>query len=250
VVPQEPQELGADAACRDNLRRMLEYLPELSTLRRFADRIDWLFDTPKDYHQAGCRRGVILHDPEFRAVPELVKAMEQLDSEKFPKLMAYLKNPMSQRVRINNHVERTNRMDRFFEKVRYKWRRRTTLVRFVVFKLDEIWTKWSPPKADAVPLSRGARRRNPLACDRLQPRRVAWDCGGVQREVSRNRPFSLSPEGAQWDRARFGLESCGSRRRPRPFAPSRVERAFPDGFQVAITPRSRQVPPASRAAAR
>ena len=52
---------------RDNLRQMLEYLPELDTLRRFADRIYWLFDTPKDYRQAACRRGVILRDPVFRA---------------------------------------------------------------------------------------------------------------------------------------------------------------------------------------
>ncbi|MGC8642674.1 MAG: transposase, partial [Isosphaeraceae bacterium] len=29
---------------RDNLRRMLEDLPELRILRRFADRIYWLFD--------------------------------------------------------------------------------------------------------------------------------------------------------------------------------------------------------------
>ena len=29
---------------------MLSYLPELATLRYFADRIYWLFDTPKDYH--------------------------------------------------------------------------------------------------------------------------------------------------------------------------------------------------------
>jgi hypothetical protein len=28
--------------------------------------------------------------------------------------MAYLKNPLSRRVRTNNHVERTNRMFRFF----------------------------------------------------------------------------------------------------------------------------------------
>jgi len=33
---------------RDDLRQMLEYLPGLATLRRFADRIYWLFDTPKD----------------------------------------------------------------------------------------------------------------------------------------------------------------------------------------------------------
>jgi Transposase len=158
---------------RDDLRQMLEYVPELSTLRRFADQIYWLFDTPKDYHQAGCRRGVILRDAEFQAVPELVKAMEQLNDEKFPKLMAYLNNPVSRRVRTNNHVERTNRMVRFFEKVRYKWRRRKTLVRFVVLKLAEIWSNWSPPKAHAVPRSKGARRRNPVRDDGLQPRRVA-----------------------------------------------------------------------------
>ena len=96
-----------------NLKRMLEYLPELATLRRFADRIYWLFDTPKDLHQASCRRAAIVRDPAFLAVPELVKAMEQLDEEKFPKLMAYLNNPVSRRVRTNNHVERTNRMIRF-----------------------------------------------------------------------------------------------------------------------------------------
>ena len=37
----------------------------------------------------------------------------------------------------DNHVERTNRMFRFLEKVRYKWRRRRTLVRFVVLRLDD-----------------------------------------------------------------------------------------------------------------
>jgi Transposase len=126
---------------RDDLNRMLEYLPELSTLRRFADRTYWLFDTPKDLHQAGCRRAAIVRDAEFQAVPELAKAMEQIDDERFAKLMAYLKNPLSRRVRTNNHVERTNRMIRFLEKVRYKWRRRKTLVRFVVLKLDVIWSE-------------------------------------------------------------------------------------------------------------
>ena len=132
---------------RSDLTRMVEYLPELATLRRFADRVYWLFDTPKDFHQASCRRSALICDPAFRAVPELVKAMEQLDEEKFPKLMAYLNGPMNRRVRTNNHVERTNRLFRFLEKVRYKWRRRRTLVRFVVVKLDEVWGHWSPPKA-------------------------------------------------------------------------------------------------------
>ena len=116
-------------------------------MRRFANRIYWLFDAPKDFHQASCRRAAVLRDLAFQAVPELVKAMEQLDDGKFPKLMAYLSNPISQRVRTNNHVERTNRMFRFLEKVRYKWRRRKTLVRFVVLKLDQVWSDWEPSRA-------------------------------------------------------------------------------------------------------
>jgi transposase len=129
---------------RGDLGRLLGYLPALATLRRFADRIYWVFDTPKDFHQASCRRSVLMRDAEFQAVPELVKAMKQLDDERFPKLMAYLNNPVSRRVRTNNHVERTNRMFRFLEKVRYKWRRRRTLVRFVVLTLDGIWRRWTP----------------------------------------------------------------------------------------------------------
>jgi hypothetical protein len=150
---------------RDDLKRMLDYLPALSTLRRFADRIYWVFDASKDLHQASCRRAVVVRDPAFRAVPELVKALEQLDQEKFPKLMAYLKNPLSRRVRTNNHVERTNRMFRFLEKVRYKWRRRRTLVRFVVLKLDEVWSRWAPsdPKKPEPKESVKSRKTQPHA---------------------------------------------------------------------------------------
>lgn len=139
---------------RDDLTRMLDYLPELATLRRFADRIYWLFDTPKDRHQAGCRRAALVRDAAFQAVPELAKALEQIDGEKFAKLMAYLKNPLSRRVRTNNHVERTNRMIRFLEKVRYKWRRRKTLVRFVVLKLDVIWSEQSTDRGQEADRSR------------------------------------------------------------------------------------------------
>jgi transposase-like protein len=156
---------------RDDLIRMLEYLPELATLRRFADRIYWLFDAPKDFHQASCRRAAIANDAAFQAVPELAKAMEQVDAGKFPKLMAYLKNPLRRRVRTNNHVERTNRMFRFLEKVRYKWRRRKTLVRFVVLKLDGIWKERTNAQATVPGRSKptgpgkteSARRKRPRA---------------------------------------------------------------------------------------
>jgi hypothetical protein len=157
----------------DDLRRMLEYLPELATLRRFADRMYWLFETPKDFHQASCRRAAIVRDPAFQAVPELVKAMEQLDEEKFPKLMAYLNNSISQRVRTNNHVKRTNRMFRFLEKVRYKWRRRKALVRFVVLTLDDVWNDWEPPMAREADRSKRVKPGEAQPQARQPPRRVA-----------------------------------------------------------------------------
>jgi hypothetical protein len=146
---------------QNDLKQMIEYLPELEVLRQFADRIYGLFDTPKDFHQASCRRAAIIRNPRFQAMPELIKAMEQLDDEKFPKVMAYLSNPVGQRVRTNNHVERTNRMFRFLEKVRYKWRRRRTLVRFVVLKLNAIWGAWKARKrrTKARPSKSGARRK-------------------------------------------------------------------------------------------
>jgi hypothetical protein len=142
---------------RDDLGRMLSYLPELVTLRRFADRMYWLFDTPKDFHQASCRRAAIVRDEAFQAVPELAKALKQLDGEKFAKLMAYLANPVSRRVRTNNHVERTNRMFRLLEKVRYKWRRRRTLVRFVVQMLDRIWKESTTESSEATADLRATR---------------------------------------------------------------------------------------------
>ncbi len=157
---------------RADLTRMVEYLPELATLRRFADRVYWLFDTPKDFHQASCRRSAIVRDPAFRAVPELVKAMEQLDQGKFPKLLAYLDGPASRRVRTNNHAERTNRRFRFLEKVRYKWRRRT-LVWFVVLKLDEVWSHRSSPQAAKFKAERSSGDRKTQADAGQRSRRAA-----------------------------------------------------------------------------
>jgi Transposase len=158
---------------RADLKQLLEYLPDLATLRRFADRLYWLFDTPKDYHQARCRRSAVVREPAFQAVPELVKALEQLNEEKFPKLMAYLNNPVSRRVRTNNHVERTNRLIRFLEKVRYKWRRRRTLVRFVVMTLDRVWREWSPAETECSDAPMPARSDKASAHPGQRSRRVA-----------------------------------------------------------------------------
>jgi len=155
---------------RDDLQRALGYLPALATLRRFADRIYWLFDASKDQQQAGCRRSAVLRCREFHEVPELAKAMEQLGEGKFSKLMAFLKDPVGRRVRTNNHVERTNRAFRLLEKVRYKWRRRRTLVRFVVMTLDLLWATWTPPQTQtesADPVNRTRRPPQGVKISRL-----------------------------------------------------------------------------------
>jgi hypothetical protein len=93
--------------------------------------------------------------------------MEQLGEEEFRKLMAYLKNPVHRRVRTNNHVERTNRMFRFLEEVRYQWRRRRTPVRFVVLTSDGMWKEWAPagtrrigpPETAGCGMTRGHNRQ-------------------------------------------------------------------------------------------
>jgi transposase len=121
---------------REDLATMLSYLPELATLRSFVDRVYGLFEDGQSAHRARSRRAALSRSPEFATIPELVEAIGMLAAEKFAKMIAFLASPAGRRVRTNNHVERTNRRLRFLEKVRYKWRRRRTLVRFVVLTLD------------------------------------------------------------------------------------------------------------------
>jgi hypothetical protein len=155
---------------QEDLILMLEYMPELVTLRRFSDRIYWLFDTPKNLHQASCRLSVLMRDAKFQSVPELAKALKQLDGEKFMKMMAYLGDPVNKRVRTNNHVERANRVIRYMEKVKYKWRRRKTLVRFIVLKLDRIWKKLrSPNDSGEAGQSKTSKRTQDMINPQLQP---------------------------------------------------------------------------------
>jgi len=110
------------------LSRMFDYLPELPRLRRFVLKVYKLFDPKQSPHRVRCRRAALVKDPEFLADPDLAKALAMLGAEKFDKMIAYLHSPVAKRVRTNNHVERTNRRLRHFEKVRYKWRRRRTIV--------------------------------------------------------------------------------------------------------------------------
>lgn len=134
LVVTRPEHLsGSD---RRRLSRMFGYLPALRMLRRFVRTVYRLFAPEQSPHQARCRRAALVKSAEFLADPDLARAVTMVTPEKFDKMIAYLHSPAGQRVRTNNHVERVNRRLRYFEKVRYKWRQRRTIVRFVVLALD------------------------------------------------------------------------------------------------------------------
>jgi hypothetical protein len=126
---------------RRTLSRMFAALPELHQLRKFVLAVYGLFAPELSFRQAAGRWATLVNTPEFLADADLARALAMLCPEKFEKMIAYLHSPAGQRVRTNNHVERTNRRLRYLEKVRYKWRRRRTIVRFVVRAVDCWWKK-------------------------------------------------------------------------------------------------------------
>jgi transposase-like protein len=124
---------------RKRLRKMFEYLPALRTLRTFVRRLHVLFEADQSEHQAWCRRAALVNNAAFQEVPELVKALNMLEPARFAKMVAFLQSPAAKRLRTNNHVERTNRKLRYYEKVRYKWRRPRAIVRFLLLAIDRWW---------------------------------------------------------------------------------------------------------------
>jgi hypothetical protein len=117
---------------RQLLRRMFTYVPELRGLRTFVLQVYRLFDPQRSLRSIAYQWADLVTNPNNEKDPDLCKALAMLVPEKFMKMIAYVQSPVGQRVRTNNHVERTNRRLRYLEKVRYKWRRRRTIVRFVV----------------------------------------------------------------------------------------------------------------------
>ena len=97
---------------------------------------------------------------------------------------ALLNKTVSRRVRTNHHVVRTNRTIRFFEEVRYKWRRRKMPVRFVVLRLERVLREWVPTAGrKEIPVTQDAGTRSQLA--RTSSRRIA----GYRRAVSLRRRY-------------------------------------------------------------
>jgi transposase-like protein len=149
---------------KKNLKAMLEYLPALRSLRDFTDKLHRLFEPEQSEHQAWCRWRGLRQSAEFLAIPELNQALASLEEAKFAKMIAFLRGPAWRRrlVRTNNHVERCNRKLRYWEKVRYKWRRRRTLVRFIVLALDRWWKKaFATTQQQQRPARKQAKRRKP-----------------------------------------------------------------------------------------
>src|SRR5215831_943669 len=137
LIVKRPEALSGPE--RDDLGRLFEYLPELRVLWRFACDARALFAPGQTPQWAWRRRAALLRQEAYQQVPELVKAMGLLCEEKFAKAVAFVYSRVGQQVRTNNHVERANRRLRFAEKVRYKWRRRRWVVRYLVLALDRWW---------------------------------------------------------------------------------------------------------------
>jgi hypothetical protein len=123
----------------DDLIRMFRYLPELRTLWHFAGEVHDLFEKGERVQTLWKGRAALLRREKYKAVLELVEAMEMLEAGKFKTMVAFVYGVAAQKVRTNNHVERANRRLRFLEKLRYKWRRRKWVLRFVLLALDRWW---------------------------------------------------------------------------------------------------------------
>jgi Transposase len=126
-------------ADRENLEQLFACLPELRPLRSFSQDVYRLLDDSQTLRVARWRHTWLRYDPKYQGVRELVEALDLLAEPKLAKAMAFIGQPSGSQVRTNNHVERMNRRLRFAEKVRYRWRKRKWVVRWVVLLLDLCW---------------------------------------------------------------------------------------------------------------
>jgi hypothetical protein len=135
----------------DDLCQMFQYLPELRPLWHFCRDVYQLFNTEQVVRLARRRRTLLLKKADYQEVPELVEAMGLLKGDKFDQMVAFLEQPVGQRIKTNNHVERANRKLRFDEKVRYKWRTARSLDRFLHLRLARLNAAVPPAQATRQP---------------------------------------------------------------------------------------------------
>ncbi len=124
------------------LDELLELSPTLGTLRSFIDDLHELFAVRRSKDQAWKIWRRMRRNKSYLNNAHLHKSLEILSKDNMVKLLVYLDAPPPTRskVRTNNHVERCNRVLRYLEKVRYKWRRRRTIVRHILLQFQN-WMK-------------------------------------------------------------------------------------------------------------
>jgi hypothetical protein len=124
------------------LEELLSLSPTLKTLRAFVDDLHELFALRRSKTQAWRIWKRIRRNRTYLSNEHLRKTLDVLDKDNMTKLLTYLDSAPSTRskVRTNNHVERCNRVIRYLEKVRYKWRRRRTIVRHILLQFAN-WMK-------------------------------------------------------------------------------------------------------------
>jgi hypothetical protein len=121
---------------RTDLEVMFTYEPELRVLWRFSQEIYKVWSSEQSRKVARWRWTRLKNNEAYQGVPELKEVLEWLDGQKMDKTQAFYEQPPQERQKTNNHVERMNRKLRFDEKARYKWRKRKSIVRFILLRIS------------------------------------------------------------------------------------------------------------------
>jgi transposase len=159
LIVKRPEKLSERE--RADLETMFGYLPELKTLWQFCQETYKLWDSKQSRKVARWRWTRLKNNAEYQQVRELKEVLDWLTEEKFQKTQAFLGQPVGYRVKTNNHVERANRKLRFDEKVRYKFRKRKSVVRWVLLKISRHQPQPKPqaqPDVACQPCPAGSRR--------------------------------------------------------------------------------------------
>lgn len=155
LVVTAPENMTAQD--RSDLAKMMRYVAGLRQLRQFALEVRAVLDPKIGRGRAWSRFRKLQGNKKYQKDADLRRALKKLRREKFRKTILYLNWTHRTKIRTNNHVERMNRVIRLKEKVRYGWRKRRSVVRFIVLSLDRIrqGKKQEPP----MPKKRLSRRK-------------------------------------------------------------------------------------------
>lgn len=136
---------------QSTLDELLSLSPTLGILRSFANDLHDLFAIRRSKHQAWKIWRRMRRNRSYLENEHLSKAFEVPSKDNMMKLPSYLdRQPCNRsKIRTNSHVELCNRVLRYPEKVRYKWRCRRTIVRHILLQLND-WMKRKENKPEAA----------------------------------------------------------------------------------------------------